>query len=188
MGENRIEVANAFSAFSKKFARFNKAKDSERVEEVRKDSILQDKINSREERFEFAIISTYRIYKSPYEALGTKSARAKSIDDDQQSLLKAYNLFKSITEINEKLGDEQTFIARADIESTVCKKDSYTRGGQFIYLQCWLMFAQHAADYIPVLEERKEGVFQLKFYKAETVHFLPKDTELIEIVKKTFYS
>ncbi len=187
MADDRLSVMSAFSAFQKKFSRFTKSEEGERLAPVRKDKVLQQEITDREERYENAVSNSYRIYKSPFEALGRNSSRAKAIDDDEQSVLKAYDLYKSIIELNEKKGDEHTFIAKYELENLIARKDSYTRGGQLVYLQCWLMFEQGITDYVPVLEEIKPGKFQLRFVDGETFRFPQTVLEQVEMIKRIYY-
>ena len=180
-------VSDAFSKFSKKFAKFKSQPEPERSKLTRQDELLQEQINRQEERYEFAVIGSYNIYKSPLVALGKNSSRGKSIDEDEQSLLKAYKLFKTVQDANTANGDKTTFITKTEIESPIAKKDSYTRGGQFIFLQCWLRFEQGCNDFVPVLEEDKNGHFHLRFHPESQVKLSAKDKELIEKVREAFY-
>lgn len=180
-------VADAFSNFSKKFTKFKSQPEPEIRKLSRQDQILQEQINRQEERYEFAVIGSYNLYKSPLVALGKNSSRGKSIDDDEQSLLKAYKLFKAIQDANNTNGDKTTFIKKVEIESPIAKKDTYSRGGQFIFLQCWLKFEQGVSDFVPVLEEDKNGYFHLRFQPESQVKLSAKDKELMEKVREAFY-
>ncbi|MBR0032601.1 MAG: hypothetical protein IJP61_09980 [Treponema sp.] len=181
------KVYEAINNFSKKFAKFKAQAEPERIKTTSRDEILQEQINRQEERYEFAVIGSYNVYKSPLVALGKNSNRGKSIDEDEQSLLKAYKLFKAVNDANNTAGDKTTFINKVDIESPITKKDSYIRGGQFIFLQCWLRFEQGVENFIPVLEEDRNGYFHLRFYPEAQVKMSAKDKELIEKVRESFY-
>ena len=180
-------VSEAFSSFSKKFSRFKTQPEGERARNVREDEKIQDQINRQEERYELAVIGTYNIYKSPLIALGKNSTRGKAIDDDEQSLLKAYRLFKAIDDANESNGDKNTFITKVEIESPVTKKESYIHGEQFIFLQCWLRFEQGITDFIPTLEEDRNGNFHLRFVPEKSSRLSGKEKELMEKVRESFY-
>ena len=181
------KVYEAINNFSKKFAKFKAQAEPERIKTTSRDEILQEQINRQEERYEFAVIGSYNVYKSPLVALGKNSARGKSIDEDEQSLLKAYKLFKAVNDANTSTGDKTTFISKVEIESPIAKKDSYVRGGQFIFLQCWLLFEQRVEDFVPVLEEDRNGYFHLRFHPQNEVKLSAKDKELIEKVREAFY-
>ncbi|MBQ3671362.1 MAG: hypothetical protein II921_07800 [Treponema sp.] len=181
------KVSEAINNFSKKFARFKTQAEPERIKRTSRDEVLQEQINRQEERYEFAVIGSYNVYKSPLVALGKNSSRGKSIDEDEQSLMKAYKLFKAVNDANTTAGDKTTFIHKVEIESPIAKKDSYTRGGQFVFLQCWLRFEQRVEDFCPVLEEDRNGYFHLRFHPQNEVKMSAKDKELMEKVRESFY-
>ena len=138
-------IAEVFSTFSQKLNRFNKSQDAQRVVPPSKNSYYEEKLRERGERLKASVVSTYKIYRAPFEALGEQSDRAASLDRDEQNLLKAYNLFKSCMEIDKEKQDEigQTYIKNVEIASPLSDKASYTSGGQFIYLLAWLYFEQN---------------------------------------------
>ncbi len=184
MGENRL--SDAVSAFSKQFARFSKA-DAKRTETTREDEILQSKVNSGERSRRQAVCQNYKIYKDPFGAFGTASPRAHAINADEQNLLKAYKLHKAVFAATKEHGDDETFVSSFSIESPIAKKTTYTFGGQFMYLSCWLKFEQGATDFVPILQE-SNGAWQLSFVAAETYRYERADAELVSIVKECFYS
>lgn len=184
MADGRL--SDAVSAFSRRFARFSKT-GAERTERVRGDEILQDKINSGERSRRQAVSQTYRIYKDPFGAFGTESPRAHAINADEQNLLRAYRLHKAVREAAEEKGDRETFVSSFQIESPIAQKSAYTFGGQFIYLACWLMFEQGAADFAPVLAESGNS-WRLTFVPASERRYDRADSELVAIVRECFYS
>jgi len=181
-------IGDALSSFSQKFGRFKKS-EGERVVEVRDDEKLQRQIRERMERFEASCTATYKVFKSPFEALGEQSDRAASIDRDEQALLKAYNLYKGVMDVQNTDEDETgaTYISRIEISSPLKEKASYTSGGQFIYLLCWLYFEQNCQEYMPFFTE-KENVYSLNFVKAENYEFEGHDKEIFSFIERTFYS
>lgn len=181
------KVSEAVTNFSKKFAKFRAQAEPERTKTTSRDELLQEQINRQEERYELAVVGSYTVYKSPLVALGKNSSRGKAIDEDEQSLLKAYKLFKAVNDANETVGDKTTFVHRVEIESPIARKDSYTRGGQFVFLQCWLRFEQGVEGFVPTLEEDREGRFHLRFRPDGQTRMSAKDKELFEKVREAFY-
>lgn len=185
-------IGEVFSNFSQKLKKFTGSGQSERNVQPGENALLQQRIRERGERLKSSVVSTYKIYKAPFEALGENSDRAAGIDRDEQSLLKAANLYKAVMDIKtEGEGEEgevsATFISRVEIASPLTQKASLTSGGQFIYLLCWLYFEQNFREYIPMFAE-KDGVFSLVFVKAENFEFEGNDREIFGIVEKEFYS
>lgn len=182
-------IAEVFSNFSQKLARFNKSSDSERVVVPSKDSYYEEKLRERGERLRSSVVSTYKIYRAPFEALGKSSDRASSLDKDEQNLLKAYNLYKSCMDIDKENQDEigATHIKSVEIASPLSDKASYTTGGQFVYLCAWLFFEQKCEEFIPFFTET-ENHHTLAFAKADSFSFDSHDKEIFEIIKAEFYS
>lgn len=184
-----IDISEAFSSFSKKLKRFEQSSSQERTVTPARDALLQTQIRESGERFKIGVVSTYRIFRAPFEALGQNSDRAASIDRDQQALLKAYNLYKSVIDIDRENQDEEnsTHIGSVQIVSPLAQKASYTDGGQFIYLEAWLYFEQNCREYIPVFME-VEGKNQLVFKAAGSFDFNPHDKEIFRLIEAEFYS
>lgn len=185
-------IAEVFSNFSQKLSRFNKSPDAVRVpspEKVRNDYI-EEKLRERGEKLRSSVVSTYKVFRAPFEALGEQSDRAASIDKDEQNLLKAYNLFKSCMDMDKENQDEigATHIRNVEIHSPLAEKASYTQGGQFIYLLCWLHFEQNCQEFFPFFKEI-ESHNVLCFSRAETFQFSDShEKEIFELVKAEFYS
>ncbi len=185
-------IQDVLSSFSQKLSRFNKSPDSVRVssQQRAKTEYLEEKIRERADRLRSSVVSTYKIYRAPLEALGEKSDRAASIDRDEQALLKAYNLYKSCMDIDKENQDEigATHIKNVELYSPLADKASYTTGGQFIYLLCWLYFEQNCQEFMPFFKEI-ESHFVLCFSRSDGFQFAdPHEKEIFELVKSEFYS
>ncbi len=181
-------LADAISSFSQKFARFSGQAAQERNLPPTENTILQGQINDREERMKSAVLGTYKIYKSPFEALGKDSNRALAIDSDEQLLLKAYNLYEAVANVNSEKSDDTTCLRHIEISTPLSEKYSYTSGGQFVYLLCWLMFEQNKKEFIPEFVEFESGKFALKFFPGEKYEFDQKMREVIGIIESNFYA
>lgn len=178
-------ISDVFSNFAKKLSRFNQS-GQEFQKRKTEDDYLQDKINAGEAGRKQAVSKTYKIYKDPFGTLGKTSDRARAIYDDEQNLLKAYNLFKAVSEACSSKSDKETFVSSFEIESPLTKKTSYIVNGNFIYLICWLQFEENICDFVPVLEE-KNNSYKLRFYSVENYRFENNDSEVIRMVKEIFY-
>ncbi len=181
-------LSQAVSSFSQKFSRFRKSPGAERTVPQSENEVIQRQLRERIQRLTASVAATYRIYKSPFEALGKNSDRAAGIDRDEQQLLKAYNLYKSVLDIQKE--DEEgdgTFISRVEIATPLKDKAGYTSGGQFIYLVCWLHFEQGMSEFIPFFTE-KDGAYSLAFARNENFEFEEHDKEIFEIIRQEFYS
>lgn len=185
-------IQDALSIFSKKLKRFTKSSQTQPNLPKKENQYLQEQIRERTLRLKTSVVQTYRIYKSPYEALGKNSDRAANIDKDEQELLEAYNLYCGVMDLNgeEEKNDNQrknTYISKIEIHSPLTQKGGYVSGGQFIYLLMWLYFEQNCQKYLPVFMEKDSG-WTLAFVKSENYSFEEHDKEIFEIVKQEFYS
>lgn len=182
-------ISEAFREFSKKLKKFNEASDARRVEKKTENVFLQENLNDRAERLKNNVVETYRIYKSPFEVLGTDSSRASSIDNDEQELLKAYNLYKGVMDLNIINQDEigATYIKDADIYSPLAQKAVYVSGGQFVYLFAWLVFEKGCNEYIPFFDG-DDGRKRLRFSRTGAPNPSIHDEEILRIIKTEFYS
>ena len=185
-------IAEVFSNFSQKLNRFNKSPSAVRAPSPQKakNEYFEEKLRERGEKLRVSVVSTYKIFRAPFEALGEQSDRAVSIDKDEQNLLKAYNLYKSCMDIDKENQDEigATHIKNVELYSPLAEKASYTQGGQFIYLLCWLYFEQNCQEFMPFFKEI-ESHSVLCFAQAENFSFEdPHEREIFDIVKSEFYS
>lgn len=184
-----VHVFDAVSRFSKKLKRFNGSPDSKIVKEPTEDSVLQETIREKSERLRRNVTATYKIYRSPFEILGADSNRAASIDADEQALFKAYNLYKSVMDLNLQNQDEigATYIKDVEIFSPLAQKNVYISGGQFVYLRAWLCLEKNCAEYVPFFEE-DNGKVRLRFERAENIKTDRHEQEILRIIKDEFYS
>ena len=190
------EITKALRDFSRSFKKFSSSSKNDCIPQKKsssKDSLLQEEINLKEEKFRSGIIATYRIYKNPFEALGQESDRAAAINNDEQLLFKAYELYRKVMELNRENPEEtgDTFIQNFTIFSPLSQKAAYTEGGQFIYLCLWLYFEKKCQEYIPFFEtfqEKKKKKKRLSFTEKDSYSCSFHDKEIFEIVRQEFYS
>ena len=187
----KMTAGQAFSAFAKKFARSTQAQDNSALEVFHEDSFLQQKINAKEQDYNAAILSSYAKYLNPFRILGKNSRQAELISLDEKNLLKAYNVFKAVREINATVGDTSTFIKTDKVESPLVLQEAYTTGGEFIYLQCWLRFSQKATDFVPELvavQENLQTHYILQFSPLKSFGWSFQDKEVIAAIESAYHN
>lgn len=186
MADKPVNSASAFDAFAQKLKRFNSSTTATPPTFKSQTTVYQKKIRENEEAYKKSIIGAYKKFLSPYETFGKNSGQAAEIDSDKESLVAAYNLYKAVQELNAKYGIENTFLKSVAIETPLTGKDRYTLGGEFIYLQCWLMFENKITDYVPELVKSKD-TWILRFVQEERFRFSFKENETAETILKCFY-
>lgn len=166
----KLALSTALNKFSQKLNRFSKADDANLKIQPSESTKFADALKERNEKLKIAVVATYKIYKSPFEALGTKSARADAIVKDEEALEQAYSIYKgcmksqdeissgksnetSGSNVNATLASKkdviQTYIQKLEIHSPLTEKASYTTGGQFIYLIAYLFYEKNCTEYTP---------------------------------------
>ncbi len=183
-------ISKAFSDFSKKFERFKNSENSVRLENQNKNSTLQNLVNENENSKKQAILNSFKLYEIPF---------TKEIEDDEESLLKAYEIFKATLEINKNFADEKTFLSDFKISSPITKKSNYIFGGQFVYLQLWFRICKKIQDFVPILKKSSSGFadknfdekfaagknaesFELSFVPFDDFEFSLKQKEIVQVV------
>ena len=182
-------IQDAILAFSDKLKRFSGFSEGNFKKNLSEDQILEEKIRHSAQVFRDNVVNTYRIYKSPFAALGKNSSQAASIEADEQALFEAYTLFAGAMELNKKSGEKNsgTHISKVEISSPLTQKASYTSGGQFIWLFLWLYFEKNCREYFPYFCEREKG-WELCFKSSANFLLEGREKEVFEIVKCEFYS
>lgn len=182
-------IQDAISAFSEKLKKISGFSEAVLKKNVSEDKILEEKIRHSAQVLRANVANTYRIYKSPFAALGKNSSRAASIEADEQALFEAYSLFEGAMELNKRAGEKNggTHISKVEISSPLAQKSCYTSGGQFIWLFLWLYFEKNCREYFPYFSEREKG-WELCFKSPANFLFEGREKEVFEIVKSEFYS
>ena len=99
-------IQDAISAFSEKLKKISGFSEAVLKKNVSEDKILEEKIRHSAQVLRANVANTYRIYKSPFAALGKNSSRAASIEADEQALFEAYSLFEGAMELNKRAGEK----------------------------------------------------------------------------------
>ena len=198
------KLNDALNNFSQKLSRFNKAENAKLKIEPSASTKFEEALKERNEKLKTAVVATYKIYKSPFEALGAKSTRADAIVKDEEALFEAYNIYKgcmkSQTELQEQSPDGvlQTYIEKLEIHTPLTERANYTTGGQFIYLIGWLFYEKSCCEYTPFFSEILGTTenpltrYTLDFEKTPTEPteksiLEERDLEILKIIKTEFY-
>ena len=178
--EESPNVSNIFVKFSKKLDSFSRAEENQRkiVRKENKNAFLKSRIAESEEEKRNKIIETYRAFKIP---------SSRGTEEDEEALLKAYELFKTLQEMKEKSGKEKVFIRRAEIYAPFCEKDFYFSDDKIIFLIAWLKFEKNITDYVPFIVSTGTSSPYLDFAEAETFRYSPEQKEIIAVIQDYFY-
>lgn len=187
--EGKVEsgnVSNVVVKFSQKFSRFKMAGENARKISNPPDEnrIIQAKINESEEERILNILKTYEIFRFP---------SSKEIEDDEEVLFRCYTLFKSVLELNKSAGTKNVFVKNFEIENPLVRKDYYSAGKKFIFLQAWMIFEKGVKDFVPVLDfesemPEKSGRIRLDFVDFEKHSFSSEEREILAVLRKNIYS
>ncbi|MCR5698863.1 MAG: hypothetical protein K6G52_04370 [Treponemataceae bacterium] len=199
MAGEQSKLSAAINEFSQKLSRFNKADDAKLNIQPSESTKFDKALSERNEKLKKAVVATYKIYKSPFEALGAKSARADAIVKDEEALYDACKIYKACMEIqNEINGDDknqvaQTYIKTLEIHSPLAEKSSYTTGGQMVYLIAWLFFEKSSAEFYPFFTqiggtpENPAIHYVLDFVNLDDATIDDHDLEILNCIKNEFY-
>ena len=159
MAEKR-NLAQAVAAFSKKFAKLND--DDKEVQEppFSKEKLLQDQINQRESEREEELRRRFSDFLEP---------RTQDIEEDEENLLQAYELFCKLKEVCElNIKEKSTARLRSfEITSPLCKRDDYTLGENMAFLRLWFLQKNPDATVVPEFVRDENGQFFLNFIEKE---------------------
>ena len=159
MAEKR-NLAQAVAAFSKKFAKLSDDDKELQQSPVSKEKLLQDQIKERESEREEELRRRFSDFLEP---------RTQDIEEDEENLLQAYELFcmlKEVCELNIK--EKSTARLRSfEITSPLCKRDDYTLGENMAFLRLWFLQKNPDATVVPEFVRDENGQFFLIFIEKE---------------------
>lgn len=135
-----------------------------------------------------ASLATYRQLLHPAENFGDFSAIAQQLEDDKKLLVRAYDLFVALVDLNRQLGDQDTFVKDFIIESPLTQRERYTIGSDFVYLQFWLQWEAKRTDYVPVLRlARGRPGWQLVFVPSGSFSWTDWELNVVQLLEEEFY-
>ena len=162
MAENKT-ILQTLQAFSQKLDDFSQ-RGGTRIESQDDEHAnlknLQNQINQQEEEKMAQLRSQFQEFTMPV---------TQDIEKDEEDLLKAYNLFCQLKELNETAGDRQTHLKSLALSSPICHKSEYTSEGnnRFAYLRLWFLTTTPDTAYVPEITPNENGSFSLDFTELE---------------------
>ena len=159
MAEKR-NLAQAVAAFSKKFSKLNDDDKEEQQPPLSKEKLLQDQINQRESEREEELRRRFSDFLEP---------RTQDIEEDEENLLQAYELFCKLNEVCETTAKEKSTarLRSFEITSPLCKRDDYTLGDNMAFLRLWFLQKNPDATVVPEFVRDENGQFFLNFIEKE---------------------
>ena len=134
------------------------------------------------------VVAAYRELLWPEATFGDFSAIAQQLEDDKKLLVRAYDLFVALVDVNRQLGDQDTFIADFTIASPLTQRERYTTGSDFVCLQFWLQWEAKRTDYVPVLRlARGQPGWQLVFVPSGSFSWTDWELSVVQLLEEEFY-
>lgn len=124
------------------------------------DKQLQEEINRRELERTEKLRRKYQDFLEP---------RTPDIEEDEECLLNAYELFCKINELCEANGKEggKARLRSMEIASPICRRYDYTLGDDLAFLRLWFLQKFPDASFIPEFIRAENGQFYLYFTARE---------------------
>lgn len=159
MSEKR-NLAQSVAAFTKKFSKLNDEDKELQQTPLSKDKILQEEIKLREAEREESLRRRFSDFMEP---------RTQDIEQDEENLLQAYQLFYKLQDLCEAAKQEKSTarLHSLKIESPLCKRDDYTLGENMAFLRLWFLQTNPDANVVPEFIRDENGLFYLEFTDKE---------------------
>ena len=168
-------ILQSIAAFSKKFSKLDEDEKNNFEKPVSKNKFLQDEINRQEAEREESLRRRFLDFLEP---------RTQDIEQDEENLLQAYELYCKINEVCE-LAAKENSTARLHsfkITSPLCKLDDYTLGENMAFLRLWFMQKNPDVTVVPVFLRDENGQFFLDFTDRELWSPDTLEKELLRIL------
>ena len=156
----RNSLAQSIAAFSKKFDKLDDADKELRDQPLSKEQLLQDEINRREEEHEADLRRRISDFLEP---------RTQDIEQDEEALIQAYELFCKLNEVCEAASKENSSarLRSIEISSPLSRRDDYTLGEEMSFLRIWFLQKKPDTAFIPQFTRDENGLFYLDFTDRE---------------------
>ncbi len=126
------------------------------------DKMLQEEINRREEERTQMLRKRYQDFLEP---------PTPDIEEDEENLLKAYELFCKVNEITQTINQDpskaKVRLRSMEIASPLCRRDDYTLGDALTFLRLWFLNREPEAAFVPEFVRDESGSFYLDFTARE---------------------
>ena len=101
---------------------------------------VQDSVEEYEARRIDAIKKQFDDFMNPV---------TQEIEQDEENLIKAYELYCKLVEACEATGGNGTTLRDFSLTSPLCKRVEYTSGDRFLYLRLWFLQVTPDARFVP---------------------------------------
>lgn len=126
------------------------------------DKLLQEEINRREQERSEILRKKFMDFLEP---------RTPDIEEDEENLLKAYELFCKVNEVCETINKDaskaKARLRSMEIASPLCRRDDYTLGDSLTFLRLWFLQKESEAAFVPEFVRAENGQFYLDFTARE---------------------
>ena len=142
---------------------------------------LQEVISEREAERSTYILKKYDEYENPL---------TPDIEEDENSLMNAYELFCSVNQLNKAnidKGEKITKIRYFEITGAVCRKAEYTdlNADSFIFLRLWFLNKNPDAAFVPELARNEKGDFYIDFSERELWKPTSAEKEILQCLAES---
>lgn len=139
---------------------------------------LQSQINQQEEEHLKNLQLRFSEYLNPL---------TQEIEQDEENLMKAYQLFLKLLELNKTDGDSVTHLKSYLLASPLCRKADYTAGipsESFSLLRLWFVVNNPDAAFVPEIVEMENapGTYALNFIDIDMWQQTSFEKEIINMV------
>ncbi|MBQ7367594.1 MAG: hypothetical protein IJW57_10265 [Spirochaetaceae bacterium] len=182
-------LGNAVSSFEQQFKKFQDSGNKPPEFLLSKKRVAAKALATEKARKgKKDVVAAYRQLLSPESFFGDFSAIAQQLEDDKNLLVRAYDLFVALVDLNRQLGDKDTFITDFTIASPLTQRERYTTGSDFVYLQFWLQWEAKRTDYVPVLRlARGQPGWQLVFVPSGSFSWTDWELSVVQLLEEEFY-
>lgn len=140
---------------------------------------LQAQINQQEEERIEALQTRFSEYLEPV---------TQAIEKDEEDLLKAYELFIQLVELNKTAGDNSTHLKSFQLTSPLCRKTEYTAelpSESFSLLRLWFVARNPEVAFVPEIVQaaNSQDSFALDFIDIDMWQQTSFEKEVIALLK-----
>ena len=176
MAEKRSMI-QTLNEFSQKIQALSQGAEVSFYEKISDSSKLQAQINQHEEERFTYLQSRFSEYLNPL---------TQDVEQDEENLMKAYQLFLKLQELNKTDGDSATHLKSYLLTSPLCRKSEYTAlpSESFSLLRLWFIVNNPDAAFVPeiVAMENAAGSFALDFIDIDMWQQTSFEKEIINMV------
>ncbi len=176
MAEKRSMI-QTLNEFSQKIQALLQGAEVSFYEKISDSSKLQTQINQHEEERLSYLQSRFSEYLNPL---------TQDVEQDEENLMKAYQLFLKLQELNKTDGDSATHLKSYLLTSPLCRKSEYTvlPSESFSLLRLWFIVNNPDAAFVPeiVAMENAAGSFALDFIDIDMWQQTSFEKEIINMV------